>query len=67
METLDTVEATYIWHIAKNVLILKNKLIETDLEISMVRNKGGQVFLESQPQSFTRYSNERKGFVIWKD
>ncbi len=37
----------------------------------MIRNNGRQAFLESQPQNFTRilhdYSDERKGFIIWKD
>lgn len=71
METLDTEEATYIWHIDKDITLLKNKLKEIDLSINVIRNDGRQVFLESQPQNFTRilhdYTDERKGFVIWKD
>jgi superfamily II DNA or RNA helicase len=71
METLDTEEATYIWHIDKDMTLLKNKLKEIDLSINVIRNDGRQVFLESQPQNFTRilhdYTDERKGFVIWKD
>jgi len=71
METLDTEEATYIWHIHKDITLLRNKLKEIDLDINIIRNDGRQAFLESQPQNFTRivhdYSDERKGFVIWKD
>jgi superfamily II DNA/RNA helicase len=71
METLDTEEATYIWHIDKDITLLRYKLKEIDLSINVIRNEGRQIFLESQPQNFTRilhdYSDERKGFVIWKD
>ncbi|HZK96100.1 MAG TPA: DEAD/DEAH box helicase family protein [Prolixibacteraceae bacterium] len=71
METLDTEEATYIWQIHKDLTLLRNKLKEIDLDINIIRNDGRQTFLESQPQDFTRivhdYSDERKGFVIWKD
>ncbi len=71
METLDTEEATYIWHLDKNIAVLKNKLSEIDLNINMIRNNGRQAFLESHPQNFIRilhdYSDERKGFIIWKD
>jgi len=71
METLDTEEATYIWHIHKDITLLRHKLKEIDLDINIIRNDGRQAFLESQPQDFTRivhdYSDERIGFVIWKD
>ena len=71
METLDTEEATYIWHIHKDITLLRNKLKEIDLNINTIKIDGRQAFLESQPQNFTRivhdYSDERKGFVIWKD
>jgi superfamily II DNA or RNA helicase len=71
METLDTEEATYIWLIERNITLLKNTLKEIDHSINVIRNDGRQVFLESQPQNFTRilhdYTDERKGFVIWKD
>ena len=71
METLDTEEASYIWNIEKDLNALRNKLIEIDLSINIIRNEGRQVFLESRPQNFTRilhdYTDERKGFIIWKD
>ena len=71
LETLDTEEATYIWHIQKDIKTLKNKLQEIDRDIETIRNKGRQHFLEQELANFSRilhdYSNKRKGFVIWKD
>lgn len=71
METLDTEEATYIWHIERDVSLLKNTLKEIDASINVIRNEGRQMFINTQPQNFTRilhdYTDERKGFIIWKD
>jgi len=71
LETLDTEEATYIWHIDKNHLILPEKIREIDQDINKIRNKGRQHFLDDQPKNFSRiihdYSEERKGFVLWRD
>ena len=64
-------EATYIWHIDKNHLILPEKIHEIDQDINKIRNKGRQHFLDDQPKNFSRiihdYSEERKGFVLWRD
>ncbi len=71
LETLDTEEATYIWHIEKNRQMLLRELQRIDLNLNTIRNKGRQAFLENQPGNFSRlihdYSDERKGFIIWKD
>ena len=71
METLDTEEATYIWHVEKNLSFLRQELKEIDININVIRNEGRHIFLENQPANFTRilhdYSDERKGFIIWKD
>jgi len=71
METLDTEEATYIWHIEKNRQLLWQKLQSVDQDLNIIRNKGRQTFLEKHPENFSRlihdYSDERKGFVVWKD
>lgn len=70
-ETLDTEEATYIWHVDKNKTLLKTKLQQIDMELGVIRVKGRQAFLESPPQNFSRllhdYSNEQKGYIIWRD
>lgn len=71
LETLDTKEATYIWHVEKDKQKLRNQLKRIDQQLSLIRNEGRQAFLESQPMHFSRilhdYSDEQKGFVLWKD
>lgn len=71
METLDTEEATYIWHLPKNINALKQGILEIDRHLNKIRNDGRQVFLETNPINFSRilhdYSDERKGFILWKD
>jgi hypothetical protein len=70
LETLDTEEATYIWHIPKDIQSLKTTLKEIDEQLSIIKNKGRQVFLETQPKDFNRithdYADEKRGFIIWK-
>ena len=71
LETLDTDEATYLWHIEKNKMQLKSQLNTIDQQLTMIRNQGRQSFLESKPENFSRilhdYTDSKKGFVIWKD
>lgn len=71
LETLDTEEATYIWHIDKGNANLSSKLKQIDEALSVIRAKGRQTFIESNPDNFIRivhdYSDDRKGFVIWKN
>ena len=70
-ETLDTEEATFIWHVEKNKEALKEKLALIDQDLGFVRNKGRQAFTETNPLHFSRiihdYIEPHKGFVIWKD
>jgi superfamily II DNA or RNA helicase len=71
LETLDTEEATYLWHFPKDKQILKMKLKDIDEQLNVIRNKGRQFFLEKQSENFTRilhdYSDVKKGLIIWKD
>lgn len=71
LETLDTEEATYLWHSDKNKQALISKVKEIDEQLDTIRNKGRQAFLETNPESFSRilhdYSDKKKGFIIWKD
>lgn len=71
LETLDTREATYLWHIPNDFTHLHPKLKEIDGHLQMIRDQGRQVFLGSNPEDFSRilhdYSNEQKGFIVWKD
>lgn len=71
METLDTEEATYVWHFDNDKRTLPTKLKQVDQNLSLIRNKGRQSFLGNIPDNFSRvvhdYSDERKGFITWKD
>jgi len=71
LETLDTEEATYLWHTGKNKQALISKAKEIDQQLNIIRNKGRQAFLETNPENFSRilhdYSDKKKGFIIWKD
>ena len=70
LETLDTEEATYIWHIPQNKKLLIDALKQIDNQLNIIREKGRQYFLESNPEYFSRiihdYSDDKKGFILWK-
>jgi superfamily II DNA or RNA helicase len=71
LETLNTEEATYIWHFDNDKQSLPDKLKQIDSYLNTIRNNGRQSFIENPPINFSRvlhdYSGDRKGFVIWKD
>jgi superfamily II DNA or RNA helicase len=71
LETLDTEEATYLWHADKNKPALVSTVKQIDQQLALIRTKGRQAFLDSNPENFSRivhdYSDEKKGFIIWKD
>lgn len=71
METLNTEEATYVWHFDNDKRNLLNNLRQIDEYLNLIRNKGRQAFLEKVPDNFSRivhdYSDDRKGFILWKD
>jgi superfamily II DNA or RNA helicase len=71
METLDTEEATYIWHVPKDISTLKSALHDIDKDLCKIRSGGRAVFLESAPVNFHRvlhdYSDPVNGFIVWKD
>lgn len=54
LETLDTEEATYIWHTDKNKSVLIDTIKHIDKEINIIREKGRQAYLETSPQNFSR-------------
>lgn len=70
LETLDTEEATYIWHTPKNRASLIEEVKQIDDQLSIIRESGRQSFLENSPDNFTRifhdYSNKQEGFITWK-
>jgi hypothetical protein len=70
-ETLDTEEATYIWHIDKSIYELERSIKRIDGLLGHIRTKGRQQYLETNPEQFSRivhdYSDDQKGLIIWKD
>lgn len=70
LETLDTEEATYIWHIPKSKSVLIDTVKQIDKELNIIREKGRQAYLETNPQNFSRivhdYSDNNKGYIVWK-
>jgi len=71
LETLDTEEATYIWHFEKNDVQSRAGLSRVENDLHVIRQHGRQYFLTTQPVHFHRvvhdYSEAKKGFMIWKD
>jgi superfamily II DNA or RNA helicase len=70
LETLDTEEATYIWHTntkTKKDLMKIASLI--DGQLNAIKESGRQTFLDSYPENFTRilhnYADEDRGFTAW--
>ena len=71
LETLDTEEASYLWHFPKAVSDLPSRLKEIDRYLDIIRKRGRQAFLMAPPENFSRilhdYSDSQKGFILWKD
>lgn len=70
LETLNTEEATYIWHFDNNKKSLPDKLKQVDRNLNFIKNNGRQIFMENPSDNFSRivhdYSDEKKGFITWK-
>jgi superfamily II DNA or RNA helicase len=71
LETLDTEEASYLWHFPKKITELPRRLNEINQHLVIIRNQGRQKFLMSPPVNFSRihhdYADAQKGFITWKD
>lgn len=69
-ETLDTEEATYVWHITKDLNILKITLRKIEDIINVIKVQGKTAYLSSNDDPFRRiyhdYSDLVEGFVKWK-
>lgn len=70
-ETLDTIEATYIWHIEKNTQTLKDMLTNIDQIINEMNTVGKTQYLNKKEDSFKRvfhdYTKPYDGFEKWKE
>ncbi|OWW24467.1 hypothetical protein B4Q04_14205 [Zobellia sp. OII3] len=71
LETLDTKEATYVWHLSKEHSFFKIELEHINRKLNWIRNNGRQSFLETKRENFSRiihdYSEDKKGFYKWKN
>lgn len=69
-ETLNSEEATYIWHFEKTMDALRNGLSEIEEVLNEIKNTGKQDYLNKDHQNFSRimhdYTAAQKGFVVWK-
>lgn len=70
-ETLGTEEATYVWHIAKDINILKLTLKKLENIIDVIKVQGKIAYVSTVEEPFRRiyhdYSELVDGFVKWKD
>jgi hypothetical protein len=69
-ETLNSEEATYIWHFEKTIDALRNGLNEIEAILSEIKNTGKQDYLKKDHPNFSRimhdYSDAQQGFTVWK-
>ena len=69
-ETLDTEEATYVWHVDKDLRTLKRQVRKIDHLISTIKLQGKTAYINSNEDMLRRiyhdYSDIVEGFVKWK-
>jgi superfamily II DNA or RNA helicase len=69
-ETLNSEEATYIWHFEKSMDALRKGLNEIEVALQEIKKSGKQDYLRSSHDNFSRvmhdYSDVKSGFVTWK-
>jgi hypothetical protein len=69
-ETLDSEEATYLWHTEKSRDALRIILNQIEDIITGIKKSGRQDYLKQDHLNFSRiwhdYSDRKKGFITWK-
>lgn len=69
-ETLDTEEATYVWHADKNLPALKQSARKLEDILNVIKAQGKIAYINSSEEPFRRiyhdYSDLVDGFVKWK-
>jgi len=69
-ETLDTKEATYVWHIEKDLEVLKRTIKKLEDTINTIKIEGKIAYINYNEDKFERiyhdYSELVDGFVKWK-
>ena len=70
-ETLDTEEATYVWHIANNLNLHEQTLQIFENITNILKVQGKTAYINATEEQFTRifhdYSELEEGFVKWKN
>lgn len=70
-ETLNTKEATYVWHISKKIDTLKTYLGKIEESIKVMKINGKLEYISNTEDKFNRichdYSNSINGFIKWKE
>jgi hypothetical protein len=69
-ETLDTEEATYVWHVPKELAVLKRTLAKIEDIINVIKVQGKTAYINTSEDPFRRiwhdYSDLVDGFIRWK-
>jgi hypothetical protein len=70
-ETLNTAEATYVWQVVKDKLVLKEAEDKIQKAISSIKVTGKEQYISKAGSDFTRvrhdYSDEIAGFSTWSN
>ncbi|MGI8634090.1 MAG: hypothetical protein ACR2KZ_01675, partial [Segetibacter sp.] len=70
-ETLNSEEATYLWHFEKSIEALRTGLKEIEVILQDIKATSKQDYLKKEQSNFSRiihdYSDNNKGFIQWKD
>jgi superfamily II DNA or RNA helicase len=69
-ETLNSEEATYIWHFDKTLEALRKGLVGVERILHEIKASNKQQYLKTEHEHFSRvmhdYSDAKSGFVVWK-
>lgn len=69
-ETLDSEEATYVWHFEKSMDALRNGLKEIEVILNEIKATSKQDYLKKENHNLSRiihdYGDAKSGFIIWK-
>lgn len=69
-ETLDSEEATYVWHFEKTMDALRNGLKQIETILNEIKATSKQDYRKKENDNFSRiihdYGDAKNGFIIWK-
>jgi hypothetical protein len=68
-ETLDTKEATYVWHIEKNLSVLQKTLVKIERIINAIKVQGKLAYISSNEEQFRRIYHDYSdinGYQKWE-